>query len=152
MGDSTLKIIPSSPAWVPPTASASQARAVLTVLAPESEGIETTTTEEVAFIDGGENWGGVGCPVCGTPLEVIWWSAAMSRAYEESHFSDLGATAPCCGARTTLYDLEYGGPWVGFSRWILYARNPRRGILTEPELQQLEEALGAPVRQVWAHT
>jgi hypothetical protein len=73
----------------------------------------------------------------------------MDHAYG-TKFADLGVVTPCCGAATTLNDLNYDWP-QGFARWWLQALNPRRGKLEPDELAKLASALGVRLREVWTH-
>ena len=56
--------------------------------------------------------------------------------------------APCCGAATSLHDLDYDWP-AGFARFVLQAREPAlAGWLDDAAVARLEKALGTRVRQI----
>ena len=61
------------------------------------------------FVDAGQCAGAVRCPQCGGALDDVWWSDAMSAAWREveRRFGELRCTTPCCGASTTLHELDY---------------------------------------------
>ena len=102
--------------------------------------------DEVVFVDAGSNAERIGCPACGAALGEEWWAGRVERA-AATGYSRLAVTTPCCGTRTTLNDLDHVWP-AGFARAELVVSVPRRGWLTEEELQQVAAALGHDVREV----
>lgn len=148
MSDTYLRIIPCDPGQVPSAQARVRAVGILERAVPQAEDITSSVTPEVRFVDCGDNFEAVHCPRCGADLGE-WWSVAMEIG-QEHQFRDLRVTAPCCGARTSLNELEYSWP-AGFARYTLEALNPGLGSLPEPLVQRLEAALGAAVRIIWAH-
>src|SRR5438067_3871808 len=110
MSSTHLRLIPTDPTFVPEAAAQQSARALLTSLLPKAWRVSATATEEVEFVDQGENFVNLSCPACGAGLDDQgpdrWWYDAMDRAYQ-ARFRDLMVTMPCCGARRSLNDLHY---------------------------------------------
>jgi hypothetical protein len=149
VSDNVLRIIAVEPTWTPAPSAANAAKELLRRLAPAAEIVEADRYDETVFIDQGGNWERVGCPSCGVELDTVWWQDNMDRAYQ-SRFRSLEVVTPCCASATTLNDLDFQWP-VGFARFEICARNPRRGWLDAGELDELERALGVRIRQVMAH-
>ncbi|MDY7041417.1 MAG: hypothetical protein SVX38_11190, partial [Chloroflexota bacterium] len=133
---------------VPGAAVIHRAYDLLSNYLPGSDEIDYEVTETIRFIDQGENWERVLCPVCGTELDTIWWQEAMDTAYQLG-FTDLLVNLPCCSAVSSLNDLQYEWP-AGFARFTLEARNPGTD-LNDDELKLLEQVLGCKLRKIWAH-
>jgi len=149
MSDSTLRLIPTDPAYVPDPGAADKARKLLASFVPQASQVTIDLRDEVGFIDQGANFERVGCPLCGAPLELDWWQGALEKAME-TQCRDLSVSPPCCGKRTSLNDLRYVKP-AGFAKFSLEAMNPGRGEDLDPkQLQQLESLLGCTLRQIWA--
>ncbi|MBK6688347.1 MAG: hypothetical protein IPG45_27985 [Deltaproteobacteria bacterium] len=117
-------------------------------LLPEADEVSASFKESVEFFEGGGNWSGVMCPVCGADAEG-WWNPAMDRAHAGG-FSDLMATADCCGASVSLNELRYVWP-AAFGSFCLEAMNPNVSELPVAVLRQLEKVLGTPLRALWMH-
>jgi hypothetical protein len=151
VSDTLISLVPQDRNFVPKEVSRERAVSLLRAFAPAADEVCETLSEEVEFIDCGGNWSGVQCPACGMDAEP-WFGDEMSRCYEQSHFRDLRAIAPCCGSVVFLDALNFGWP-VGFARFVLDARNPRLGSTELPreQHQALEEALGCPLRVIWRH-
>jgi hypothetical protein len=148
MSDNILKLIPTTPHYVPGAAAAHRARDLLSNYLPGIDEIDYEVTETIRFIDQGGNWERVLCPVCGTELDTVWWQEAMDTA-SQTGFTDLSVNLPCCYARSSLNDLQYEWP-AGFARFVLKARNPRAD-LDDGELKSLEQVLKCKLRKIWAH-
>jgi hypothetical protein len=146
--DTFLRLIPDDPARVPSATAREQALLLLRRALPAADDVTSQVTEEVRFVDCGDNFEAVLCPRCGADVGE-WWSVAM-EAGQEQGFRDLRITTPCCGRRTTLNELSYSWP-AGFARFTLQALNPRLGSLPDRVRQRLEEVLGCSVRIIWAH-
>ena len=71
----------------------------------------------------------------------------MNAAFSQ-RFRNLAITTPCCGATSTLNDLDYRAPQA-FARFAISYLNSSRD-LTIQQVEQIGEALGHPVRKVWA--
>jgi hypothetical protein len=148
MSENVLKLIPIWPHYVPNAAAVRTASNLLAQFFPEAEETASRLTDKVRFVDQGENWERVLCPVCGSKLDENWWQEAVDTAYITG-FTDLYVDVPCCGARLSLNDLEYVWP-AGFARFALEIRNPLADLNKE-QLLALEQILGCGIRKVWAH-
>lgn len=148
MSTSLLSVIPTDPSWTPDEEAAAGALAVLQQLAPDASEVTASRHDEVTFVDQGGNFDSLRCPTCGVQLEIDWWHDAMDTA-ATLRFRDLAVRVPCCGARTSLNDLDYRSP-AGFARFVLVARDPGRGEIATAEVGRLAAAIGHPVRVVWA--
>ncbi len=149
MSDASILLVPKDPSFQPKASKATEAEAVLRTFLPDAEAISASYFDSVTFIDAGQNWSGVVCPLCQTGLDQ-WWSTAMSDAYE-TRFENLVADLPCCPNAVSLNDLNY--PWpVAFGSWQLEARNPNRPGLEPEEMDALAKLLGTPLTQVIART
>lgn len=147
MSENVLKLIPASPEHVPKDVVLQRARDLLVAFFPGANEIRLIVTEEVRFVDQGQNWERVLCPICGTELDSEWWQQAMDAAYQRG-FTDLLVNLPCCGAVSSLNDLQYEWP-AGFARFVLEARSPG-GDIDDKQLKILEKALGCKLRKIWA--
>jgi hypothetical protein len=152
VSDNVLVIFPTDPGWVPNSQLANRAAEVIACLtAASGDQLELTRTDNIEFIDAGENFEAIRCPLCGHELDVDWWQDHMGRQYSrDDGFQLEPITAPCCGGATTLKELAYEWP-LGFARWTAAVWNPGRGWLTDDELREVELALEHPVRQTFRH-
>ena len=146
MPDNFLILIPTNPQFVPPPDRAQAANDYLLSVLPEAEDIVWMASDDVTFVDCGNNFEGVGCPACGTELALTTWQEMMDAAYA-ANFSDLGITMPCCGVSSSLNDLYYHWP-AGFARFSLECLNPNAD-LDDNQLHTVEDMLGCPVRKIW---
>jgi hypothetical protein len=88
------------------------------------------------------------CPFCGTDI-MEWWRKPIDAWWHSANRRDLSVVTPCCGRATTLNDLDYDRP-QGMACVAISLMNP--GFDLEPEeRQQVEAALGLPVRIIWEH-
>lgn len=146
MSDLVVQLVPDDRAFVPSDdalrAVVDRARAMFV----GADEVHAEVSEEVRFVDAGENMGGIACPGCGASLEEEW-ADAMSAAAEHE-FRDLSMHAPCCGRRVSLDGLRYEWP-VAFARFVIAIRNPRREVSREA-IAELEEILATPLRSVIA--
>lgn len=148
MSDNILKLIPSSPNYLPGKESIDQAVSLLKISIPSIVDIKVMVSEKVRFIDSGTNWERILCPNCSAPIDMEWWQNAMDKAFKNG-FRDLCINVPCCGSETTLNDLRYDWP-AGFARFSIEIHNPRIEIPNEV-LKRLEAILGVSLRKIWAH-
>ena len=148
MSDLILKVIPTDPNFTPSKALAGAAKSLLASMVPDADDVRSLVRDAVGFIDPGSNLESISCPQCRKAIDQDWWSDAMDRA-SKSQFSELAVDLPCCGQPSTLNDLTYDWP-VGFARFSLEARNPGVKELTPDQIQGMQEALGTPVRVIWA--
>ena len=151
-----LRVIPTSPSFVPNAEAQLQAREMFEQFVEGADEIEAVVTEEIEFVDAGGNLPTVKCPTCGSDLNN-WWIAVVDKAYE-NHFRNLNLQMPCCGAISSLNDLDYEYP-IGFARFVLQARDPhllmgfdphKKRDLSASDIQQLEQILGCSLRRIWA--
>jgi hypothetical protein len=61
----------------------------------------------------------------------------------------LDVTVPCCGSTVSLNDLDYDWP-AGFARFVVEARNPRVGNLSDAEMRELELIVRTRLRPIRA--
>ena len=146
MSEHFLVVIPADPdADLPDTAPA--LRDALADMAGTTEA-RVKDYGKLQFIDCGENFEKIACPLCSAPVNVEVWQSWMDEDWHgEEGFHLHRHTLPCCGDETTLNDLVYHFP-QGFSRWFVSARNANRGPLTGEELAQLEKIAGFPLRAI----
>lgn len=157
MGDSVLRVFPASPDYVPDEATAQAAQREASRLFPGASGIEVEVYPAVALIDCGENLELVACPDCHAELGVEWWQEQMDRLYDGALWDAPGLDVetafevPCCRRTTTLPTLDYDWP-MGFARFCVDVRNPSPWPAdVELVAATLTEALGVPMRGIWAH-
>jgi hypothetical protein len=153
MGDHWLILIPTDPEWVPDADQAAKAREVIDQLTPDRDGkIETYAPGRVVFVHCGENFETISCPACGATLDIRWWHTGMDAVYD-SRTGSLGALdviTPCCGAATTLNDLDYNFP-QGFASWWIQVHYANRLWLDDAERARVESALSHPLREIRRH-
>ncbi len=148
MSTNVLKLIPTSPQFVPNEATIDKALKLLAEFFPEARQVTYTVTDQVQFVDPGANFERVSCPLCGTEIDDESWRQAMDAAYQ-TDFRDLSARVPCCGGVVSLNDLQYEWP-AGFARFELQVYEPGADIDDE-KLELLRSALGCDLRKIWAH-
>src|SRR5258708_1994787 len=100
MSDTFLRIIPTSPSYIPNKIRQSKAQHLLEELFGKQE-VEVQTTEEVEFIDQGQNFKTIYCNSCGQKIELEVWQNIMNVAYE-TKFENLIFHPPCCSVETSL--------------------------------------------------
>jgi len=148
MSDDFLRLIPSSPFYIPDEKAINKALKVIRDDFSLAESINAEAYESPRFIDQGSNWVRVFCSNCNLEIDIDWWQSAMDQAYE-SDFRILNMKVPCCGVEMSLNDLRYDLP-AGFAKFKIEIRNPGKDI-TESCCKQLESILGIPIRIIWAH-
>ncbi|MFJ2167895.1 hypothetical protein [Streptomyces griseofuscus] len=151
MSITLLHLIPKDPHFSPASAASEAAQAQLQQLVPEAlGGYDVWDIPSAAFIDPGENWCGVRCPVCGSDIEDWWGNAMDTAALPDGYFDSLAVTVPCCSAQTDLNALDY--VWAaGFARYSLVTTDPECELpLPQASVHALEDLLGTDLRQVIA--
>ena len=146
MSDDILSIIPSDPEYVPVVAAQQMALALFSSFVGKADEVNMSVTDEVQFVDAGENFESVTCPACGADLNG-WWQGAVETAFA-NQFADLTVQVPCCGAQGSLNDLVYNWP-AGFARFRLTARNPVKDV-DDGQVAMLSSILKSDVRKVWS--
>ncbi|MGA5384884.1 hypothetical protein [Streptomyces pseudogriseolus] len=151
MSITLLHLIPTDPRFSPAPAASEAAQARLRQLIPGAwGGYDVWNIPGTAFIDPGEYWCGVRCPVCGADIEEWWDDAMRTTALPDGYFGSLAVTVPCCSARTDLNALAYAEA-AGFARYSLVTTDPECELPLPPAVVgELENLLGTELRQVVA--
>jgi hypothetical protein len=154
VSDDYIRLIPTDATWQPTSSAAVSATTYLAELfAGPNESVDEVRHEfyaDVAFIDSGVNTSHAKCPACSAGIDLEWVVDVIDQRQDD--LSNLAAQVPCCGAVTSLNELEYD--WaVGFARFEIMALNGCREVyeLNANELQDVGALLGHPVRQILAH-
>ena len=142
-----LRIIPSSPSYAPNEQQQQQAKEFLEKIYPENK-IESVLKDTIEFVDQGQNFDSIICPFCGKSIETEYWQDAMEKA-EETHFTNLTTTTPCCKKHTSLNDLRYVTP-AGFAKFVLSINDPETEM-KQSDLMTLQKILDTPLRTIYAH-
>jgi hypothetical protein len=148
MSNSVLKIFPVDPLCRPTSMiPGTLAQSIRDIFQPECR-ISIIDQDDPFFVDQGENFERVVCPLCSKEMEISWWNEAMDRS-SRSKFRDLMIIAPCCESRVSLNDLEYEWP-AGFASFVIEIQDPRDDIQRD-EMVALEEIIGCKLRKIWAY-
>jgi len=147
MSDSILKLIPTSPLFIPNSISQINANEYLKSIYISNE-IKIATTDNIEFIDCGENFEEVICPYCKQSLDMEWWSETMSALYE-SHFNEASFELPCCSQTSQIFDLLYKEN-CGFSKFVIEVLNPDID-LTPVQLSELERIISCKLKVIKAY-
>ncbi len=152
MSDNYVHVIPEEPGLVPDTAKRQAALKYFHRIAPEADEIAAEVFDTLQFIHCGGNFEKIGCPACGTEIEVGRWQDWMDKDFKgKDHGFVLSIhSMPCCGARHSLHALNYEWP-EGFARFDLRAQNPKIGKLSKDQQDQFESRLGCAVRVIYMH-
>jgi hypothetical protein len=160
MSDTVLKLIPTDPRFVPEQVRQRVALQALIEAFPRGEDAQAETYEDVTFIENGENTEAVICPHCSARLPLRGNDAAEANEEifafvfeppEELPIPALQIDMPCCGRSTAAMSLSFDWP-AGFARFELSIRNPDvPGPLDGMLRRRLEDLLGCPLLEVWAH-
>jgi len=148
MSDNYLRLIPSSPEFVPDKNAIDKAILLLKEDFPAPDMVRIQISASPRFIDQGANWKRVVCPCCNKTLDPGWWQNSMDNAFV-NEFQNLVVKVPCCGIETTLNDLIYDWP-AGFAQFLIEVRNPGMDV-ADARIDQLETVLGSPLKKIWAH-
>lgn len=148
MSDNRMIVVAADPLAVPPKERAEAAFSLLQRMRPDGQDPELYLSDTPKFFDCGGNFGNVFCPFCGTEIRE-WWRTPINEWSNSTDRRDLSVVAPCCGRATTLNDLDYNRP-QGFACVAIALLNPYSDLEPE-ERQQVEAALGLPVRIIWRH-
>lgn len=149
MSLSIIRFIPTEPSWMPDAQSQQKACDFVKSAMPKAEDVQAQAHDEIIFVDAGENAEQILCPLTKQKIDEAWWSEAVEAAYEKSQFKDLTVTAPCCGTRVSLNELNYQMP-QGFARFVLEVTEPEVAKVSDTVKQQLESILGKNLRVVYA--
>jgi hypothetical protein len=105
MSDQLLIVIPVDPGWEPTAEGASRAHGLMAELVGSADGLFARNHDKVSFIDPGENFESVSCPICDSTLTMEWWGERMDAAWTNG-FEELEVVTPCCSSTTSLKRLE----------------------------------------------
>jgi hypothetical protein len=142
-------VIPVDPLAKPAQERIDEAFSLLQEFRPDAQDAELHVGDVPEFFYCGSNDQNVFCPFCEAVLDHDWWSNAMNRWWKSEDRRALSVETPCCHRKTTLNDLDYDAP-QGFACVAMELMNS--GYDLEPEeRQQIEAALGLPVRIIWRH-
>ena len=146
MSDNSMIILPADPLAVPPPERQEAARVLLASLRPDADP-ELRVSETPEFFDCGENFEGIFCPFCEADV-VEWWNEQMDKCWNGDR-RNLAVVTTCCGRPTSLNDVDFVAP-QGLACFAIELMNG--GPDLEPsEREQVEAALGVPVRIIWRH-
>lgn len=145
---SHLILIPTDPTYVPHDDEAEAAADALEMLLPAAREVSYDMFDDVRFIDAGEAFEAITCPLCGKDAHG-WWPSAMDRA-AENEFKILTLTAPCCGGNTNLNELNYQ-PAAAFASFILVATNPGMTKVPQTAVSSVGAALGCAVYELFGN-
>lgn len=148
MSTNILKLIPTSPSYVPSEEAQLRARQLLTHYLPSAKKTTLLQTDRIRFVDAGSNWGRIWCPESETEIAQDKWQQAMDIAYEKE-FRDLVVDLKCCGKVHSLNNLRYEWP-IGFARFSIEVDSPDNDLQAD-QLQSLQQTLGLTLRKIWAH-
>lgn len=147
MSDTLLKIIPTEPSYVPDGLSESRGKVYLEKFFGANH-VEFIQTQDVAFIDPGQNFEKIFCDICDSEIDSEYWGEKVDSA-SLNKFGDLTFLSPCCGNRTSLNSLRYEWP-AGFARFSIQITNPKVE-LSNQNIQELKVILNTPLRILQAH-
>jgi hypothetical protein len=148
MSDNMTRWIPVEPSFVPREEDVARAVEWLRARAPLADVVTAKLSDEIRFVDCGENFESVSCPRCEANLPLDWWSESMNRA-AAAKFEERSVQLPCCGATAALETLRYEWP-AAFARFVLEVRNARIDGPTAADDMEIGRLLGASVRHILA--
>jgi hypothetical protein len=155
MSDDVLSVIPTDPQWQPTREAGEQTVVIASGLASGKEEddldveIDVKWHETITVVDCGQNLVRIVCGRCNAEIDTEWWRDLLEERFETG-FDDLVVRLPCCGAESSLNDLDYDWP-CGFAKFEIAIWNPGLDWFAAEELTLLAETLGHPVRQIRAH-
>lgn len=147
MSDYILRLIPEQPDFLP-LVTTQRIQQEIQKLKISTDDVIVKIHDHVAFIDAGENFGYILCPVCREKLTIEWWQQSMNDAWK-TKFSVLASLVPCCGVEVSLNDLVY--EWrIGFAKFCIEIYNPTCE-LKESEYASLEQLVGIKLNVIRCH-
>ena len=105
MSDNMTRWIPVDPSFVPREEDVARAVEWLRARAPLADVVTAKLSDEIRFVDCGENFESVSCPRCEANLPLDWWSESMNRA-AAAKFEERSVQLPCCGATAAVETLR----------------------------------------------
>lgn len=156
MSDTILRLYAADPDFRADSSTAARARRAAETMFPDADEIDVDVYEHLTLIDCGENLERITCPQCGAPISVEWWSDRMDElaagGWEQGDV-DAPTRSPCCGGAVTVRSLNYEWP-MGFARFSVDVWNPSPwpdGNDPVGAATALGDAIGVPLRGLWAH-
>jgi hypothetical protein len=145
MSDHWLIVAPCDPYFIPSAERQTAAFELLKSLRPRAQNWELQVSETPEFFVSPEGFETIFCPFCATDVKEFWFEE-MDRWHATDRRS-LETTTPCCKRQISLNDLDYVQPQA----FACFAVELMRGgpDLEPAEREQVEAALGAPVRTFW---
>jgi hypothetical protein len=152
MSDHSIVLVPEESEFVPSAEAQEKAVALMRSLVRPVvrwSDVKAQVTTDIRFIDCGENFERVVCPICSAELDMRWWAARLDHEFAHK-FPLPEIELPCCGAMKRLNQLIYEFPQA-FGRFSLEAMNPNIGELSEEALDEFEAVLGCRLSVVYRH-
>jgi len=121
MSDSIFKIFPTDPTFVPTPDKVSTLKTYFSTHQNQLEW-QINISDEINFIDPGENFETIRCPLCDALIDGELWQEMMDQSYQ-SRFTNMDILTPCCQQQSSLNHLNYHFP-AGFARFVIEILNP----------------------------
>jgi hypothetical protein len=151
MSDNYIVVIPEDYEFIPVIDSQQQAENKLLEIVGSADEIQSNVFPVIEFHDCGGNFEAIFCPYCNAKIEITWWHNRMDEDYNDKKgFLLKQYRLPCCDKPATLHQLNYHSP-QGFGQFTLEAMNPRNGIITPFQIQELESILKCKIRVIYQH-
>jgi hypothetical protein len=148
MSDYIFKIIPEYSTYVPEPQLQEKGKAYLKSILGKDSGISMFTTENIEFIDCGQNLESVKCPFCNQELDMDWWGNEMDRAFN-CRFEDSNIPLPCCGEISELNNLIYIEQ-CGFAKFVIEILNPEDELMSD-NILALGQILKCNLKKIKVH-
>jgi hypothetical protein len=158
MSEEVLKLIPEDKNYIPDEGKAEEARVLLEDFFPDGEQAEIKYSDQLMFIDGGENTVKIGCPLCNSVNDLSedtnaeWWNKLDTQtSSDDANIETFEVEMPCCNKPTLIQKINYFGS-AGFAKFELCIWNPYADDgISEQQIKQLESLLGCKLIEIWAH-
>ncbi|MDP3072388.1 MAG: hypothetical protein Q8N18_19000 [Opitutaceae bacterium] len=148
MSDSLITFIPQNPDYVPSAQAQQLGANLVKSLSSKAERVHVECSAKLRFIDCGENFERIGCPLCAKDIDLDWWHEQTDQVFSSGVL--MPVSLRCCGATKTLNELAYEWP-QGFCRFSLEVMNPPDPSFAEEHIEKLEELLGCDLRIIYTH-
>lgn len=149
MSDQVYKIIPKSPYTKVSQDKLNAAKSFIES-AIKCDSVDLVITDNLEFIDCGNNLVNITCPKCGKEISFDWWNEAMDIACEDE-FKKLDIILPCCGETSSLNDLRYDFK-CGFACCSINVTNPETLIDDDETLiESIQKILDCDINVIVAH-
>ena len=149
MSDSWINLIPSDPRFVPSAEAQVKALSLLRQFVGGADEVRIELTDQVRFVDCGENFEAIRCPRCRREIPVDWWQDQMDVQFGAGFPLDP-VELPCCSGSASLSSLEYDWP-QGFARFSIEAMNPSVSDLSGEQVMAIEGILGCRIIKILQH-